>query len=90
MANKKDIISEEIPATPIEEVADMANKKDIISEEIPATPIEEVADYAIIENFKGSPDGCTVIDFLAGSVMEMPASLASVAIAEGWAKPVKS
>ncbi len=54
------------------------------------TPIEEVADYEILEDFNGSPDGYTVIEFKTGAIMEMPASLATVALTEGWAKPVQA
>jgi hypothetical protein len=73
----------------LKEVADMARKQET-AVETPATPLKEVADYEILEDFKGSPDGCIVIEFKAGAIMEMPASLAEVAISEGWAKPVES
>ena len=65
----------------------MATKKDlIVTDETPATPLEEVAEYEILENFKGSPDGRFVIEYQAGEVAELTASLAEVALAEGWAK----
>lgn len=45
----------------------------------------------IIKDFKGSPDGHTVIQYEKGQVnVELAESLAEVAIAEKWAKPSKS
>jgi hypothetical protein len=68
----------------------MAKKETTTTEEIPATPIAEVAEYNVIVDFKGSQDGRFTEDFEAGSVVELTASLAEVAIAEGWAKPVQA
>lgn len=42
--------------------------------------------YNILKDFAGSPDGCTVVQYVAGSTAELSASLAEVALAEGWAK----
>lgn len=46
--------------------------------------------YKILKSFKGSPDGFTVIDYTAGEVVEMVASLAVVALAEKWIVEVKT
>jgi len=49
--------------------------------------------YKVIKSFRGSPDGCRVIDFGQGeSLVEntnFPADLIEVALAEGWVKEVK-
>ena len=47
-------------------------------------------DYEIIETFKGSPDGSTVVDFQAGETAtekELGPELVKAALAEGWIKP---
>lgn len=45
--------------------------------------------YKILKDFKGSPDGCRVIDFKAGQIVtegsNYSADLANVAITEKWA-----
>lgn len=46
--------------------------------------------YKILKDFKGSPDGCRVIDFTEGQEIpestDFPMSLIEVALAEGWAE----
>lgn len=44
--------------------------------------------YRILNDFKGSPDGRYAVQYHAGEEVELTASLAEVALAEGWAKPV--
>ena len=47
-------------------------------------------DYEIIETFKGSPDGSTVVDFQAGETAtekELGPELVKAAQSEGWIKP---
>lgn len=44
--------------------------------------------YKILVSFKGSPDGRHAVDYAAGDVVELSASLAEVALAEQWAEPV--
>lgn len=47
--------------------------------------------YDIIKSFKGSPDGCLVVQYNEGDKdVEMTDSLAQVALAEKWVKPSKS
>lgn len=49
--------------------------------------------YEVIQDFKGSPDGHTVIQFTKGSEIdraELGDDLAGVALAEKWVKPSKS
>jgi hypothetical protein len=46
--------------------------------------------YDILKDFKGSPDGCFAVQYLAGTTAELTDSLAAVAVAEGWAKPAAS
>ena len=45
--------------------------------------------YKIIKSFKGSPDGCRVIKFTKGEMIEesadFPQSLIDVALTENWA-----
>ena len=43
--------------------------------------------HTILKDFRGSPDGSTVVDYAAGTVVELTPSLAAVAVAEGWAAP---
>ena len=42
--------------------------------------------FKILKDFKGSPDGYTVIDYVAGSKVDLAPSLAEVAVKEKWAK----
>lgn len=46
--------------------------------------------FEVIKDFKGSPDGCTVIQYQKGEVVEIVDSLAEVALAEKWVKHSKS
>ena len=43
--------------------------------------------FKILKGFKGSPDGFTVIYFPTGEIVDLPQSLADVALIEGWAVP---
>lgn len=43
----------------------------------------------ILKDFKGSPDGRYAVQYRAGEEGDLTASLAEVALAEGWAKPVE-
>lgn len=45
--------------------------------------------YRILKDFKGSPDGRYAVQYHAGEEVELTDSLAEVALAEGWAKPVE-
>lgn len=42
--------------------------------------------FKILKDFKGSPDGYTVIDYVAGSKVDLVPSLAEVAVKEKLAK----
>ncbi len=44
--------------------------------------------FKIVKDFKGSPDGYTVVDYTAGQEVDLPPALAEVAQAEKWAKPL--
>lgn len=44
--------------------------------------------YQVLKDFKGSPDGRFAVDYKAGEVVELTTTLAVVAMAEGWVKPV--
>jgi hypothetical protein len=72
----------------------MATKKDALTtdslkgKESPVTPLEEVAEYEVFEDFNGSNDGRLTIEYKVGETVELSASLAAVALAEGWAQPV--
>lgn len=44
--------------------------------------------FKILKDFKGSPDGYTVIEYATGQELDLPPSLAEVALAEKWAKPL--
>ncbi len=44
--------------------------------------------FKIVKDFKGSPDGYTVVDYTAGQEVDLPPALADVAQAEKWAKPL--
>ena len=39
----------------------------------------------ILRDFRGSPDGCHVVDYIAGETADLTESLAVVVIKEGWA-----
>lgn len=43
--------------------------------------------HTILKDFRGSPDGSHVVDYQAGTVVELTPSLAAVALKEGWAAP---
>lgn len=45
--------------------------------------------YRILKDFKGSPDGRYAVQYRAGEDAELTDSLAEVALAEGWAAPIK-
>lgn len=40
--------------------------------------------FKILKDFKGSPTGATVEQYVAGTVVELTDSLAAVAMSEGW------
>lgn len=40
--------------------------------------------YKVLADWKGSTDGFTVIDYVAGQKVELTPRLAEVALAEGW------
>lgn len=42
--------------------------------------------YKIIKEFKGSPNGSTVIDYKEGEIVELESGLAKVALEEDWAE----
>lgn len=42
--------------------------------------------FKVLKDFKGSPDGYTVIDYAAGSKVDLVPSLADVAVKEKWVK----
>ena len=48
--------------------------------------------YKVLKDFKGSPDGCRVIQYTKGQMLEEGADfsrdLAEVALNEKWVKPV--
>ncbi len=45
--------------------------------------------YKVLKDFRGSPDGCRVLDYEKGQALEISSNfsqdLADVAVAEGWA-----
>lgn len=47
--------------------------------------------YKVIKNFRGSPDGCRVLNFVKDDMLvenqDFPMSLIKVALAEGWIAP---
>lgn len=52
--------------------------------------------YKVVKSFRGSPDGCRVLDYANGTELtentDFPRELISVALVEGWVeelKPVK-
>ncbi|MCG7984729.1 MAG: hypothetical protein JAY90_18505 [Candidatus Thiodiazotropha lotti] len=46
--------------------------------------------YEVIQSFKGSPDGRFTISYTKGDKdIDLSESLAAVAIAEGWVKPMQ-
>lgn len=46
--------------------------------------------FKILKDFRGSPDGSTVVDYVAGTVVELTPSLAAVAVKEKWAREVSA
>lgn len=46
--------------------------------------------FNVLKDFKGSPDGHTVIEYKKGETAEMEGDLAKVALEEKWVKPSKS
>ncbi len=45
--------------------------------------------YEVLKTFRGSPDGRFAVDYRAGETVELTASLAEVALAEGWVKEAR-
>ncbi len=45
--------------------------------------------YEVIKDFRGSPDRRFAVDYRQGETVELTASLAEVALAEGWVKPAR-
>jgi len=45
--------------------------------------------YKILKDFKGSPNGSTVVQYIKGETVELTDSLAEAVIPEGWAEEVK-
>ena len=49
--------------------------------------------YKVVKKFRGSPDGCRVIDFKEGDIVtenkDFPPELKEVALVEGWVKAVR-
>jgi hypothetical protein len=46
--------------------------------------------FNVLKNFKGSPDGHTVIEYKKGETAELEGDLAKVALEEKWVKPSKA
>jgi len=46
--------------------------------------------FEILKDFKGSPDGYTIITYSKGDEVELDAGLAEVALAEKWARVSKT
>ena len=50
--------------------------------------------YKVVKKFRGSPDGCRVIDFKEGDIVsentDFPPELKEVALVEGWVKVVST
>lgn len=44
--------------------------------------------FTVIKDFKGSPDGRYAVQYREGEEVELTASLAEVALAQGWVKEV--
>lgn len=44
--------------------------------------------FKVLKDFKGSPDGYTVIEYVAGTEVELTPDLAHVAVKEKWVKEV--
>lgn len=44
--------------------------------------------YKILKDFKGSPNGSTVVEYTKGETVELTDSLAAAVVPEGWAKEV--
>lgn len=47
-------------------------------------------EYEVIHDFKGSPDGYTIIDYKKGEIVSLVDTLSKVALAEKWVKPSKT
>lgn len=47
---------------------------------------EKAIKVEVLKDFPGSPDGFKVIEYKKGEIVEMPESLATVAIGEKWVK----
>ncbi len=49
--------------------------------------------YEVVTKFKGSPDGCRILNYEVGQQLEVNTDfsedLATVAVTEGWVKEVK-
>lgn len=46
--------------------------------------------FNVLKDFKGSPDGHTVIEYKKGETAELEGDLAKVALEEKWVKPSKA
>lgn len=46
--------------------------------------------YKVLESFAGSPDGFTVINYVAGDVVELSASLAAAELVTGRVREIKT
>lgn len=55
----------------------------------PPRPVDPATTVRMIKTRAGSPDGITVNVFKEGKTYDLPMSLASVFIAEGWAEIVE-
>lgn len=42
--------------------------------------------YKVLKDFKGSPDGYTVVEYVAGTEVDLAPDLAKVAVKEKWVK----
>ncbi len=42
--------------------------------------------FKVLKNFKGSPDGYTVVDYVAGAEVDLTPDLAQTAVKEKWVK----
>ena len=43
--------------------------------------------YEILRDFSGAPDGHSVIEYKAGTTVELPADLAEGVMRDGWVRP---
>lgn len=44
--------------------------------------------YKVLKDFKGSPNGYDVVDYVKGQEVDLTTSLAETALAEKWVKPI--